>query len=122
MYGDHDRLGQALDNLLSNAIKFTPASGRVRVVLRATGPSAEIDVVDTGVGIDEDDPDQIFERLFRSPNAVAQQTPGAGLGLTIALAIVEAHAGTIEVVSSGSRGTTVRMTFPLRPPDAPQSV
>jgi len=46
---------------------------------------------------------------------VAQQTPGAGLGLTIALAIVEAHAGTIEVVSSGKEGTTFRMTFPLRP-------
>ena len=46
---------------------------------------------------------------------MAQQTPGAGLGLTIALAIVEAHAGTIEVVSSGPEGTTFRMTFPLRP-------
>jgi protein-histidine pros-kinase len=45
---------------------------------------------------------------------VAQQTPGAGLGLTIALAIVEAHAGTIEVVESGPGGTTFRMTFPLR--------
>jgi PAS domain S-box-containing protein len=122
MFGDHDRLGQALDNLLSNAIKFTPAGGRARVVLRTSGPTAEIDVIDTGVGIDEDDPDQIFERLFRSPNAIAQQTPGAGLGLTIALAIVEAHAGTIEVVSSGRGGTTVRMTFPLRPPGAPQSL
>ena len=56
----------------------------------------------------------LFERLFRSPSAVEQQTPGAGLGLTIALAIVEAHAGTIEVVSSGPEGTTFRMTFPLR--------
>jgi protein-histidine pros-kinase len=114
MYGDRDRLGQAMDNLLSNAIKFTPAGGSVRAVLRTIGPSAEIDVVDTGVGIGEEDPDQLFERLFRTPSAVAQQTPGAGLGLTIALAIVEAHAGTIEVVNSGKGGTTVRMTFPLR--------
>ena len=58
-------------------------------------------MIDTGVGIGDEDPDQLFERLFRAPTAVAQQTPGAGLGLTIALAIVEAHAGTIEVVSSG---------------------
>ena len=115
MYGDRDRLGQALDNLLSNAIKFTPAHGQVRVVLRAKGPTAEIDVVDTGVGIGDEDPDALFERLFRTQTAVAQQTPGAGLGLTIALAIVEAHAGTIEVVSSGKAGTTFRMTFPLRP-------
>ena len=115
MYGDRDRLGQAMDNLLSNAIKFTPADGQVKVVLRSRGPSAEIDVVDTGVRIGVDDPDALFERLFRTPAAVAQQTPGAGLGLTIALAIVEAHAGTIEVVSSGHDGTTFRMTFPLRP-------
>jgi PAS domain S-box-containing protein len=115
MYGDRDRLGQAMDNLLSNAIKFTPSDGRVRVVLRAKGLSAEIDVIDTGVGIGDEDPDALFERLFRTPDAVAQQTPGAGLGLTIALAIVEAHAGTIGVVSSGAQGTTVRMTFPLRP-------
>ena len=77
-------------------------------------PRAEIDVIDTGVGIGDEDPDALFERLFRSQNAVAQQTPGAGLGLTIALAIVEAHAGTIEVPRSGPEGTTFRMTFPLR--------
>ena len=115
MYGDRDRLGQAMDNLLSNAIKFTPADGRVRVVLHAAGHTATIDVIDTGSGIGIEDPDQLFERLFRTPTAVAQQKPGAGLGLTIALAIVEAHAGTIEVVSSGKEGTTFRMTFPLRP-------
>ena len=86
MYGDRDRLGQAMDNLLSNAIKFTPADGRVKVVLRSQGPSAEIDVVDTGVGIGVEDPDALFERLFRTPDAVAQETPGLGLGLTIALA------------------------------------
>ncbi len=115
MYGDRDRLGQAMDNLLSNAIKFTPAEGQVMVVLRSTGPSAEVDVVDTGVGIGVEDPDALFLRLFRTPDAVAQETPGLGLGLTIALAIVEAHAGTIEVVSSGPGGTTFRMTFPLGP-------
>lgn len=117
MYGDRDRLGQAMDNLLSNAIKFTPAGGRVRVVLRHDGARAEIDVVDTGEGIGDEDPQQLFERLFRAQSAVAQQTPGAGLGLTIALAIVEAHAGTIEVVESGAGGTTFRMTFPLRRTD-----
>jgi PAS domain S-box-containing protein len=116
LYGDSDRLGQAMDNLLSNAIKFTPADGRVRVVLATEGNVARIDVIDTGVGIGDEDPDQLFERLFRAPTAVALQTPGAGLGLTIALAIVEAHAGTIEVVSSGEGGTTFRMTFALRSP------
>ncbi len=114
MYGDHDRLGQAMDNLLSNAIKFTPRGGRVRVVLREVGSSVEIDVIDTGSGIGDEDPDLLFERLFRASNAIERQLPGAGLGLTIALAIVEAHAGLIEIVSSGPQGTTVRMTFPRR--------
>lgn len=118
MAGDRDRLGQALDNLLSNAIKFTPAGGRVRVVLRHTASQAQIDVVDTGVGIGEEDPQQLFERLFRAPTAVAQQTPGAGLGLTIALAIVEAHAGSIEVIAGEDAGATFRMTFPLRGDEA----
>ena len=84
------------------------------MVLRLNKGTAEIDVIDSGVGIGGEDPDQLFERLFRAPTAVAQQTPGAGLGLTIALAIVEAHAGTIEVVSSDETGTTFRMTFALR--------
>jgi protein-histidine pros-kinase len=113
LHGDRDRLGQAMDNLLSNAIKFTPADGRVRVVLDTADNLARVDVIDTGVGIGEQDPDQIFERLFRAPTAVALHTPGAGLGLTIARAIVEAHAGTIEVVSSGRSGTTLRMSFAL---------
>jgi signal transduction histidine kinase len=115
MFGDRDRLGQALDNVLSNAIKFTPMGGSVRVALNVSGQSAEIDVIDTGVGIGGEDPEALFERLFRAANAVEQQKQGAGLGLTIALAIVEAHAGTIEVVRSTSEGSTFRLTFPLRP-------
>lgn len=111
--GDRDRLGQAIDNLLSNALKFTPAGGSVRVRLHAGSSEAEIEVADSGMGIGEIDPNRIFERLYRSGSAVAQQVPGAGLGLTIALAIVEAHHGTIGVVKTDTRGTTFRMSFPL---------
>jgi signal transduction histidine kinase len=110
---DRDRIGQAIDNLLSNALKFTPSGGRVRVRLRHKDGQAEIEVADSGMGIGEIDPARIFERLYRSGSAVAQQVPGAGLGLTIALAIVEAHNGTIGVVKSNETGTTFRMQFPL---------
>lgn len=116
---DRDRVGQALDNLLSNALKFTPAGGAVRVRLRSTGTDAEIEVADSGTGISEVDPNRVFERLYRSGSAVAQQVPGAGLGLTIALAIVEAHRGTIGVVKTDAHGTTFKMSFPLPgPPEA----
>ena len=110
---DRDRLGQAMDNLLSNALKFTPPGGRVEVVLRLTDTYAEIEVADSGIGIGENDPNRIFERLYRSGTAIAQQVPGAGLGLTITLAILEAHHGRISVVKSDESGTTFRMSLPL---------
>lgn len=111
--GDRDRVGQAIDNLLSNALKFTPSGGSVRVRLSISGDQVEIEVADSGMGIGDIDPNRIFERLYRSGSAIAQQVPGAGLGLTIALAIVEAHQGTIGVVKSDHDGTTFRITLPL---------
>jgi len=112
---DHDRIGQAIDNMLSNALKFTPPGGSVRVRLRTRERLAEIEVADSGPGIPEDEADRVFERLFRADSAVAQQMPGAGLGLTIALAIAEAHRGSIGLVKSGPDGTTFRMQLPLAP-------
>jgi len=110
---DRDRVGQALDNLLSNAIKFTPAGGEVRVRLRTRGQMAQVEVADSGSGVRDIDAERIFERLYRSGSAVAQQVPGAGLGLTIALAIAEAHHGSIGLVKSDETGATFRMELPL---------
>jgi PAS domain S-box-containing protein len=111
---DRDRIGQAVDNLLSNALKFTPAGGAVTVRLNVADATADIEVADSGMGIGEIDPNRIFERLYRSGSAVAQQVPGAGLGLTITLAIVEAHRGSISVVKTDETGTTFRMSLPLQ--------
>jgi protein-histidine pros-kinase len=115
--GDSDRLGQAVDNLLSNALKFTPPTGRVTVVLRVEDGHAVIEVSDTGPGVGIEDVDRLFERLYRASNAVEQQVPGAGLGLTITLAIVEAHHGTISIPRSDDFGTTFRIVLPLRVAD-----
>jgi PAS domain S-box-containing protein len=110
---DRDRIGQAIDNLLSNAIKFTPAGGEVSLRLRTRDGFAEIDVSDSGEGIHDIDAQRIFERLYRSGSAVAQQIPGAGLGLTIALAIADAHNGSLTLVGDGAPGATFRITLPL---------
>jgi PAS domain S-box-containing protein len=110
---DRDRIGQAIDNLLSNALKFTPAGGEVRVRLGTRGNVAEIDVSDSGEGVHHGDAQRIFERLYRSGSAVAQQIPGAGLGLTIARAIAEAHHGSLAVVGSEPPGATFGMALPL---------
>jgi protein-histidine pros-kinase len=116
--GDRDRLGQAVDNLLSNAIKFTPRGGAVQVTMRADGGLAIVDVADTGPGIDPADVDRLFERLYRASGAVEQQVPGAGLGLTITLAIVSAHRGTITIPRTDDSGTTFRVTLPVHHPVA----
>jgi protein-histidine pros-kinase len=116
--GDRDRLGQAVDNLLSNAIKFTPVGGAVQVTLRLEDDHVAVDVADTGPGIDPDDVDRLFERLYRASVAVEQQVPGAGLGLTITLAIVQAHGGTISIPRTDPSGATFRIALPVAHPAA----
>jgi signal transduction histidine kinase len=109
---DAPRLAQVMDNLISNAIKFTPA-GHVLVQLSSDADAAVIDVVDTGIGIPPDEQERLFERFFRATAANANAIQGTGLGLSISKAIADAHAGTIELESSGSEGTTFRLTLPL---------
>jgi signal transduction histidine kinase len=111
--GHRVRLVQVLDNLISNALKFTPSGGRVDVRLSAEDGSAVIEVQDTGLGISDNEQQQLFERFFRSSQAMKNQIPGSGLGLTISKAIVERHGGQIELESSEGVGTTVRVRLPL---------
>ncbi|GGO77127.1 PAS domain-containing sensor histidine kinase [Nocardioides deserti] len=106
--GDAGRLGQVVGNLLGNAVKFTPPGGSVVLtVQRAGAGEAELRVDDTGAGMSAEEVEQVFDRLYRAPSAVRDQVPGAGLGLPIARAVVEAHGGTIEVRSEPGVGTTV---------------
>jgi protein-histidine pros-kinase len=112
---DADRIGEALDSLLSNALKFTPPGGRVDVRLYATETMARIEVSDSGVGIGTSEHHRVFERLYRSPTAIAREVPGAGLGLSIAAAIIEAHHGDIRVLRTDESGTTFGLQIPLVP-------
>ena len=106
--GDAQRLGQVVGNLLGNAVKFTPPGGRVVLGLDA-GPAGAVElcVTDTGPGMTPEEIAQVFDRLYRAPSAVRDQVPGAGLGMAIARAVVEAHGGSIEVLSRPGAGTTV---------------
>jgi PAS domain S-box-containing protein len=109
---DPARIGQLLDNLISNAIKFTPAGGRVDVLVSGSEDSAVVEVRDTGFGISAEDQEQLFERFFRTRSASEKAIPGTGLGLSIAKAIVDAHDGSISVESAEQRGTTFRVELP----------
>ena len=111
--GDKGRLFQLLDNLISNAIKFTPEGGRVEVRVAPSEGMAMLEVSDTGIGLGPDEAELVFDRFFRSSRVVAQQVPGTGLGLFIARAIVDAHAGTIAA-STRESGTTFHVELPAR--------
>jgi signal transduction histidine kinase len=115
--GDQARLEQLLDNLLSNAVKFTPEGGRVRLCVRPDRDDALLEVSDNGIGIPADEVTRLFRRFFRATSAVSRQIAGTGLGLAIAKAIVEAHGGTIDAVSS-ERGTTFTIRLPRAPAPA----
>jgi len=109
---DPDRLSQALINLLSNALKFTPAGGRVEVRV-ARGPEGlELRVSDSGIGIGARDLPRVFERFYRADGSPARATRGAGIGLSITKAIVEAHGGSIAASSQPGRGAEFRILLP----------
>jgi two-component system, OmpR family, sensor histidine kinase BaeS len=113
--GDAQRLGQVVDNLLTNAVKFTPPGGRVVLRVLDDGDAALLEVADTGPGVPAEDLERIFERLYRSEAAVRGQVPGAGLGLPIVRAIIEAHGGRVEATSEPGAGTVVRARVPYVP-------
>jgi signal transduction histidine kinase len=117
--GDAHRLAEVLENLVSNALKFTPPGGRVRVAASADGETVTIEVSDTGVGIADDDRRHLFDRFFRA--AGTDGIPGAGLGLSIVKAIVDAHEGRIEVASAVGAGTTFVVRLPAGPDGLPLS-
>jgi signal transduction histidine kinase len=113
--GDSARLRQVIWNLLSNAVKFTPREGRVEVRLELINSYAQIQVSDTGHGIDPDVLPYVFERFgCRSTNIMAPIHGGFGLGLTTVRHLVELHGGTVHVESPGvEQGATFIVNLPL---------
>lgn len=109
--GDADRLGQLFDNLLSNALKFTGREGKVSVAASGDARGWTVTVTDNGMGIPDDEQAHLFDRFFRASNATRRGMPGAGLGLSIAMAVARIHHGTIGVSSTLGRGTTLIVTL-----------
>lgn len=124
IWGDEERLRQVLTNLLTNAIKYSPDGGVIRLggwtqSTGANGPARVIlFVADQGVGIPQDELPHIFERFYRVDSSLRRSTAGAGLGLFLTKAIVEAHGGQIWVRSEANRGTTFFVALPVEHDDA----
>jgi two-component system OmpR family sensor kinase len=113
---DHNRIRQVASILLDNALKYTPDGGKVTVRVREKDGWAGLEVSDTGIGIPEDQLPLIFERFHRVDPS--RTTAGAGLGLSIARQIAEAHGGRIEVESTPGEGSTFTLLLPKMLPGA----
>jgi two-component system, OmpR family, sensor kinase len=124
--GDGDRLAQVFTNLVDNALKNTPAGGRIDIRAAQVGSQLQVEVTDSGSGIDPQALSHIFERFYQvDPSRPGGEKHGAGLGLAIVQEIIQAHGGKIGVQSvwkpilsedEGS-GSTFTMTLPLATPD-----
>ena len=115
VHADPDRIRQVLVNLLDNAIRYSPPDETVRVIVSSAPGSVAISVQDRGPGIPAAEQARVFERFYRADKSRARDTRGAvgaGLGLSIAQTLVEAHGGHIALESHEGQGTTVRFTLP----------
>ncbi|MEC0368927.1 hybrid sensor histidine kinase/response regulator [Paenibacillus chibensis] len=112
VYADESRLLQMVYNLIGNAIKFTP-EGEVAVSAWAEGGMLHMAVADTGIGIEEDKLDAIFESFEQVGTSVAREYGGAGLGLGITKRLVELHGGRISVTSQLGRGSVFTVSLPV---------
>ena len=112
---DSDALRRAILILIDNAVKYTPEGGAVKVELSARDGFAITSVSDTGIGIASGDLGHVFDRFWRADRARSREQGGAGLGLSIAKWIVEAHRGSIDVRSDLGKGSSFLIRIPLKP-------
>jgi heavy metal sensor kinase len=107
--GDRRRLQRVISNLLDNAIKYTPIGGVLTSTIDVEGGNVYVSISDTGIGINGNDIPHIFERFYRCDHS--RSTPGSGLGLSLAQAVIHAHGGEITVESS-TCGSTFTFFLP----------
>jgi PAS domain S-box-containing protein len=116
VHADRERMREVLENLVSNAVKYSPEGGTIRISARVDGDRAVVSVADQGIGIPPDEQRKLFRRFYRVDNRLQRTTQGAGLGLFLARALVEAHGGRIWVDSQPGRGSRFSFTLPLATP------
>jgi DNA-binding response OmpR family regulator len=115
MWGDRKRVAQVMAILLSNAIKFSNKGGRITIgaeLVEATRGEVAISVEDTGIGIDQESQKRVFDKFFQADSSRTRRYEGAGIGLSIAKSIMDAHRGSIALQSKPNEGSTFTLLFP----------
>ncbi len=112
---DEQRFRQILINLLYNAVKFSkPERGAVTITAKKEGDMARFSVMDTGIGIKEEDLGKLFQRFEQLESGTTRKYGGSGLGLAISKQLVELHGGKIRAESKFGEGSTFTFTLPLK--------
>jgi len=109
---DQSTMEVVFNNLLSNGLQYTSEGGSIELKTSVEGDYVKVDVSDTGIGIGPEDLPKIFDRFYRVRSEKTRQVVGAGLGLAVTKAIIEAHLGSIEVKSEVGKGTTFSVLLP----------
>jgi signal transduction histidine kinase len=107
---DAEQMRAVVQNLLDNAVRYTPKGGKVRIDFSKEGDSVKVAIKDNGIGIPEAEKVRIFNRFFRSRNAIRVKPDGSGLGLFIVKGIIERHGGNVWFESKEGEGTTFFFT------------
>lgn len=114
---DPKKIKIIVDNLLSNAVKFSPEGGRIAIGTSQAGETVQLDILDTGFGVDEVDREKVFEPFYQGRQVLDSHIRGTGLGLSIAREYALAHGGNIELVPQEGGGAHFRLILPLRDPE-----
>lgn len=112
-HGDKKRMEQLMVILMENALNYSDGPGTIKLSITQSKTKYKLMVTDTGVGIEKEHLDKIFDRFYRINQTRNRNPDGSGLGLSIAKWIVQEHGGTIEVASSPSIGTTFTIVLPV---------
>ncbi len=113
--GDENKLMAVVDNLVSNAVKFSPVNGTIKIRLRRKKDLLEMDVIDSGPGVDPEDKNRVFDPFYQGRQTPNADIDGTGIGLSLAKEYVLAHHGMIKIVDGSSKGAHLQVTLPLNP-------
>ncbi len=117
--GDRELMEYAVYNLLTNAVKYSPAGTEVTVAVRPDGTRLRLSVKDQGMGMEQQELRNVFQKFYRTNKAVASGEAGTGIGLSIVEQIVMQHGGRIEVASAPGRGSCFTLVLPARSSECP---